>query len=152
MTNEEKILLLEQKLKTLQMYYAAVLAETVTHYGENGILDKVTKHKQAEQMKNGAESAMRFGVKEPRQVFQKVQDTFGCSNWKCTDTEDGFIAVATSCMLCAISKKMGNFSPCQIFCLSPIDAMLKAISPKAGFSVMDTLWDSNECRVNIKLE
>jgi len=31
---------LEQKVKTLQMYYAAVLADTTLRYGKAGILDE----------------------------------------------------------------------------------------------------------------
>jgi len=95
---------------------------------------------------------MRFGVKEPKQVFRNVQELYGCANWEFTDTENGFEAVTTSCMLCTISKKMGNFSPCQLYCLSPLEAMLKGISPNADFSVMDTLWDSDKCSVSVKLK
>jgi len=151
MTNEEKIILLEKKLKTLQMLYAAVLADSAFRYGSEGILDRVTEQKRAEQLKGGAEAAARLGVKEPKQAFGNVQDLCGCANWECTDTKDGFEAVANNCMLCAISKKMGNFSPCKIHCLSPIEAMIKGTSPNANFSVTGTLWDSGECKVIIKL-
>ena len=149
MNNEEKILFLEQKLKTLQMYYAAALADSILRYGREGILDKVAEQKKAEQMNGGAETAMRFGVKEPKQVFEKVQDLFGCANWVCTDTENGFEAVTKSCMLCAISRKMGNFSPCQIYCISPIEAMMKGVAPNSKFTVMDTLWNSFECKIRV---
>jgi len=152
MSNEEKITMLEKKLKTLQMYYAAALADSVYRYGTEGILDKIIEQKRAEQLKGGAEVAVRLGVKEPKNAFENVQELCGCANWICTDTENGFEAVATSCMLCTISKKMGNFSPCQIYCLSPIEAMLKSVSPNADIFVMDTLWNSDKCKVNIKLE
>lgn len=147
MTNEEKVLMLEQKLKTLQMYYAAALADSVIRYGNEGILDKVTEQKKSEQMRGGASLAARFGVAEPKKAFEKTADTYGCANWVCTDTDSGFEAVATSCMLCAISKRMGQFSPCQIHCLSPIESMLKGVAHDAEFTVTDTLWDSDKCRV-----
>ena len=150
MTNEERNTALEQKLKTLQLIYAAALADSVARYGNEGILDKITEQKRAEQMKNGAGLAARFGVTEPKQAVEKTRDTFGCANWVCTDTSDGFEATATSCRLCAISKQMGEFSPCQIFCLSAMEAMTKGVSPKAKYNVISTLWDSDRCMLIVK--
>ena len=143
---------LEQKLKNLQMYYAAVLADSTFRYGKAGILDGITEQKRTEQMTNGVSLAQRFGIREPKQVFLKTQDTYGCANWTCEDSDDGFFAVCTNCMLCSISKKMGPYSPCQIYCLSPMEAMLKGISPNAEFIVEKTLWDDDKCAVKIMLK
>lgn len=140
---------LEQKLKALQMYYAAALADSTLRYGNAGILDEVTKQKRNEQMANGTALAERFGVKEPKQAFEKTHDTYGCANWVCRNTDDGFIATASSCMLCAISKKTGQYSPCQIHCLSPIEAMIKGINPNAEYRIESTLWNSDKCVVAV---
>ncbi|GEM_PF-5570774 len=56
----------DQKLKTLQMYYAAALADSTLRYDKAGILDEVTAQKRMEQMKNGAALVVRFRVKEPQ--------------------------------------------------------------------------------------
>ena len=37
MTSEERVAMLEQKLKTLQMFYAAVQADSTLRYGNAGI-------------------------------------------------------------------------------------------------------------------
>ena len=140
---------LEQKLKTLQMYYAAALADSTLRYGKAGILDKVIEQKRDEQMKNGAALAERFGVKEPKQAFEKTKEMYGCANWFCEDKEDGFIATATNCMLCALSKRMGASSPCQIHCLSPIEAMVQGVNPGAAYKVEKTLWDNDKCVVMV---
>jgi len=157
-TNEENIIILEQKnaaleqkLKTLQLYYAAAIADSVARYGREGILEKITNQKGEEQARNGAGLAARFGVTEPIQAIEKTRDTYGCADWVCTDTGSGFEAVASNCTLCAISKQMGQFSPCKIYCLQPIEAMIKGVSPDADFSVADTLWDSDKCEVDVKL-
>ena len=149
MSNEDKIAILEQKIKTLQMLYAAALADSTLRYGKAGILDGITDEKRAEQLNTGAAMAERFGVKEPKQAFEKIQDIYGCASWICEDTDNGFSAVCANCMLCAISKKMGPYSPCRIFCLSPIEAMIKAVSPGAEFTVEKTLWDGDECSVMV---
>jgi len=151
MTSEERVAILEQKLKTLQMFYAAVQADSTLRYGNAGILDRVTEQKHAEQVKTGAASAQRLGIKEPKQAFLKTQDTFGCANWVCEDTEDGFTASCANCMLCAMSKKMGQYSPCRLNCLNPIEAMLKGIAPNAEFIVDNTLWDNDKCSVRVIL-
>jgi len=152
MTSEEKVAMLERKLKTLQMFYAAVLADSTLHYGNAGILDRVTEQKHAEQMKTGTASAERLGIKEPKQTFLKTQDTFGCANWVCEDTKNGFSATCVNCMLCAMSKKMGQYSPCLLHCLNPIEAMLKGIAPNAEFIVDKTMWDDDKCAVRVILK
>ena len=141
----------EQKVKTLQMLYAAALADSTLRYGNAGILDEVTAQKRAEQMRTGTSLSERFGVKEPKQAFEKVQDIYGCANWVCEDTDKGFNAVCTNCMLCALSKQMGAYSPCQVHCLSPIEAMIKGVNPRAEFAVEKTLWGSDKCVVQVKL-
>ncbi|MCL1981857.1 MAG: hypothetical protein FWG53_02035 [Clostridiales bacterium] len=149
MSKEEKVLWLEQKHKTLQMFYAAALADSTLRYGKAGILDEVAAQKKAEQMRTGAALAERFGVKEPQDAFLKTADTYGCADWVCEKTNDGFVVTASRCMLCAISKKMGEYSPCKIHCLSPMEAMLKGVAPEAEFMVEETLWDSDRCKVCI---
>ena len=157
MTNEENIIILEQKnaaleqkLKTLQLYYAAAIADSVARYGREGILEKITNQKGEEQARNGAGLAARFGVTEPIQAIEKTRDTYGCANFVCTDTNSGFEAVATSCMLCSISKQMGGqFSPCRIHCLSPMEAMIKGVSPDSDFRVISTLWESDKCVIKV---
>jgi len=151
MSNEERITALEQKLKTLQLGYAAALADSVLRYGNEGVLDKITEQKKAEQMRNGAGLAVRFGVTEPKQAIEKTRDTYGCANFVCTDMSDGFEAVATNCMLCSISRQMGGrFSPCRIYCLSPMEAMIKGIAPDVDFHVISTLWESDKCVIKVE--
>ena len=151
MTDEERITALEQQVKTLQLTYASALADAVVRYGNEGILDKITEQKRAEQMRNGASLASRLGVTEPKHAIEKTRDMFGCANFVCTDAHDGFEAFATNCMLCSISKQMGKFSPCQMFCLSPFEAMIKGVSPDAKFDVVSTLWDSEKCVIKVKI-
>ena len=149
MTNGEKIAGLERKIRVLQMAYAGALADSVLRYSRAGILDELTKRKRDEQMKTSAILAERFGVKEPKQAFGNVQDLFDCAHWVYEDTETGFTAVCENCMLCALCKKMGAGSPCQIYCLSPIEASIKGINPNAEFAVTKTLWDDTRCEVKV---
>jgi hypothetical protein len=109
----------------------------------------VTTQKRAEQMANGAAMAERFGIKEPKEAFIRTQETYGCANWVCEDTAKGFTATCTSCMLVGMSKKMGNYSPCRIFCLSPIEASIHAVAPGAEFITEKTMWDGDKCVVNV---
>ena len=75
MSSEERILTLEQKLKTIQLGYAAALADSIIRYGNEGILEKVAEQKRSEQMRNCSLLAARFGVTEPKQAIEKTRDT-----------------------------------------------------------------------------
>jgi len=142
---------IEQKLKTLQIYYAAALADSTIRYGRAGILDEVITAKRIEQMKSGATLAQKFGITEPKEAFLQTQDIYGCANWVCDDIQDGFTARCTDCMLCSISKQMGEFSPCQLHCLSPIEAMIKGIVLEAEVTILKTLWDDDMCLVTVNI-
>ncbi|MDD3708543.1 L-2-amino-thiazoline-4-carboxylic acid hydrolase [Aminobacterium sp. MB27-C1] len=142
---------LEEKFKMLQLCYAAALADSTLRYSNEGILEKIMGQKRNEQMKNGAMLAKKFSVQDPKQAFVNVQNLFGCASWNCEDIENGFFAVNMSCILCSMCKKMGASSPCQIYCLSPIEAMIKGIKPSATFSVRKTLWNDDKCFVTVEL-
>jgi len=44
------------------MYYAAAPADSVNRYGNEGILEKITQQKKAEQMKSGSDAAIHYGA------------------------------------------------------------------------------------------
>ncbi|HBE80934.1 MAG TPA: hypothetical protein DDW65_24570 [Firmicutes bacterium] len=73
---------------------------------------------------------MRTSIKE---VFTVLSDIFGCADWNITSTEDGFKAEASRCMLCAFAKKMNSASPCHIYCLNPMEGMVKGLNPNYSF-------------------
>ena len=50
-----------------------------------------------------------------------------------------------------ISKQMGQFSPCRIYCLSPMEALIIGVAPEAEFSTLSTLWDSDKCKLCVIL-
>lgn len=140
---------LEQKVKLLQAIYVGALADSVLRMGNEGILEKVTSEKGVEQMQTGKYRAAQFGIKNPEEVFLKLSELFGCANWKVESDNDDFKVEATSCMLCAIAKKMGAQSPCNIFCLDPMEGMIRGIDPNYRFDVKETLWSGYKCEVSL---
>jgi hypothetical protein len=137
----------EKKVKVLQAMYAGVLADSVLRMGRAGILQKVTEEKLAEQMENGKMRAAQMGITKKQDVFAVLSEIFGCANWETTDTKTGFTAEASACMLCGLAKKMGAESPCNIYCLDPMEAMVKGIDDSANFTVHETLWEGRKCHV-----
>jgi hypothetical protein len=140
----------EKKLKLLRMFYAGVLADSVLRLGREGVLEKVTAEKKAEQMLTGKARAQQLGIQTPNQVFEVLPDIFGCADWTVENNEAGFTAKATNCMLCALAKKMGAPCPCNIYCLDAMEGMVKGLNPEAVYQVESTLWDGGQCRVTVK--
>jgi hypothetical protein len=141
---------LEKRVKILENTYAAVLAEAVTIFTKFGILDKVTAIKA---QRNDAVSKMQvanFDIHSEQEVFTKLAEVFNCAIWEINPHEEGFTATATGCKLCALTKKLGGNSPCDIYCLNPMKAMINTINPEAQFIVNSTLWDNAKCEVTIK--
>ncbi len=138
-----------EKVKMLQTIYAGAMADHVLRLSSEGVLEKITQKKKAEQMATGKGRAAQMGIETIDQVFTKLSDIMGCANWQVTLCEDGtvYTAKASHCMLCAFAKRMGTQSPCHIACLDPMAGMVKGIAENAAFDVHDTLFAGSECCV-----
>ncbi|HAE42476.1 MAG TPA: hypothetical protein DCG34_06080 [Clostridiales bacterium] len=143
---------MEKKIKILQAMYAGALADSVLRMGREGILEKVTVEKKGEQMASGKIRAAQLVITKPQEVFEVLPEIFGCANWKTEDTEQGFKAEATGCMLCGLAKNMEAQSPCHIYCLDPMEAMVKGVDERADYKVQETLWDGEKCLVLVSLK
>jgi hypothetical protein len=142
----------EEHIKALQRVYAGVLADAALQFGKEGVLEKVVERKRKEQMELGKQKAEQFQMTTPESVFTKLSAIFECANWKITPHETGFLAEATQCMLCGFSKKIGAPSPCHLYCLDPMEGMIKGISSQTEFNVKSTLWNSPSCTVEVILK
>lgn len=139
-----------EKVRVLQAIYAGALADSVLRLGNEGVLEKVTQQKKSEQLAGGKARAAQMGMMAPEEVFTKLSDLMGCANWTLEPKDDGgFTAVASRCMLCAMAKRMGAQSPCRIYCLDPMEGMIKGLSQEAGFNVQSTLYESSQCYIEI---
>lgn len=140
---------MERKIKILQGMYAGVLADSVLRMGRAGILEEVTKEKRLEQMQSGSIRAAQMGIDKPQAVFEVLSDLFNCADWTIEEDETSFTATATRCMLCAMAKKIGAPSPCRIYCLDPMEAMIKGVDSNAEFMANKTLWEGQKCSVGV---
>jgi hypothetical protein len=101
----------EKKLLLMQNTYAATVAEAVNNYEKLKVLDKIVETKKERQAQTDPYMNTQLEVTSPEEVFTKLAGTFGCANWTIEKTADGFVANATSCKLCALSKRMAGISP-----------------------------------------
>jgi hypothetical protein len=139
-----------KQVQVLQMAYAGALADTVLQMGREGVLESITSRKYQEQLSSGKMRAAQFGITKPDEAFLKLYEIFGCSNWQITPDDNGFSAQASTCMLCAFAKKMGAPSPCNIYCLNPMEGVVKALKSDAVYEVEETLWDGTKCTIRVR--
>ena len=140
----------EKRVQILELAYAGALVDSVRCLNNEGILEKVTEQKKKEQFALGKQQAERFGIQKPEEVFQKLSEIFNCASWEILNKEMGFTAVSKVCKLCALAKRMGTESPCRIYCLNPMEGMIKGIDPAKEFNVGETLWDGGKCSIEVK--
>ena len=138
-----------EKVRVLQAIYAGALADSVLRLGSEGVLEKVTQQKRAEQLLGGKARAAQLGFEDAEEVFTKLSDLMGCANWTVSENKngEGFTATASRCMLCAMAKKMKTQSPCRIYCLDPMEGMVKGLEENTSFDVQSTLYEGPQCRV-----
>ena len=136
---------MERKLKTLQLFYASVLADAVYHFNNAGILNMVTEEKRKQQALTAASQIKQLGISTPRELFEYFSNVFGCIQWEVMGDEDAASARGKHCLLCSLAKKMQTAQPCFLYCINPIREMLNAMEPGYDLSVDETLWESNQC-------
>ena len=137
------------KVRMLQTIYAGALADSVLRLGREGLLEKVTQQKREEQMAGGKVRAQQMGISNAEEVFTRLSDLMGCADWAIASNEEegGFTATASRCILCAMAKRMGTQSPCHIYCLDPMEGMVKAFGQNSRFDVRSTLFEGPRCTV-----
>lgn len=141
-----------KRLALLQYTYAASVAETVNTYEKMKVLDNIVERRKARQAQAAPLLNQQLGVETLEDVFNNLSEVYGCANWVVEKTDDGYVAVATACKLCALSMKMGGANPCNGWCLDPMFAMITAISgiDAEDISVESTLMNEDRCKVSIK--
>ena len=143
---------IEKRLTILQNTYAASVAETVNTYEKMKILESVVAKRRERQVQTAPFLNQQLGIETLEDVFNKLSEIYGCANWAVEKTDDGYVAMATVCKLCALSKKMGGANPCYGWCLDPMFAMIIALSKidRDKLFVESTLMDGYCCKIIIK--
>lgn len=99
---------IEKKIAILQNTYAASVAEAANTYDKLNVLEAIVQKRKERQVQTAPTLNQQLGVESVEDVFYKLEEIYGCANWFVEKTEGGYIATATSCKLCALSKKMGG--------------------------------------------
>jgi hypothetical protein len=140
----------QDTIRLLRGMYAGALADAATQMERAGVLAQVTARKREEQASTGAARARQLGLTDPSQVPVVLSAVFRCADWKAERVETGFVAETRTCMLCGLSKKMGGARPCEIYCLHPMEGMIRGIDPSIAVTVTETLWDGQKCRLEAR--
>lgn len=137
----------------LQNTYAASVAETVNTYEKLEALETIVERRKAGQAQTAPFLNQQLGIQSVEDVFYTLSEIYGCADWSVQKTEDGYVATATSCKLCALAKKMGGANPCDGWCLDPMIAMIAAACKidAERITVENTLITGDCCRVVVDL-
>lgn len=144
---------LEKRFALLQNTYAMSIAETVNTYDKLKELDTIVERRKERQAQTAPLLTQQLGIETVEDVFYKLSEIYGCANWLVEKKDDGYIATAGSCKLCAFSKKMGGANPCHGWCLDPMLAMITAVAKlNAGSIVVEnTLMTGDSCKVLVNI-
>lgn len=148
--NKSVLKQMEGKMNKLQMVYAASLIDSLRMYDQFGITDDVIEKKYKEQLIMGKHKLSQLQIENKAEVFTKLKDLFGCANWEISKSKNKLTASATNCMLCSFAKKANVSAPCNLFCLDPMEGLIKGLDPSSTYQVNSTLWNDNKCIVEVE--
>lgn len=144
---------IEKRLALLQNTYAASIAETVNTYDKLQVLETIVERKKERQAQTATFLNQQLGIETVEDVFGKLSEIYGCANWSVEKKDEGYIATAVSCKLCALAKKMGGANPCNGWCLDPMFAMITATEKTDTESIVieSTLMAGDCCKVLVNI-
>ncbi len=140
---------MKDDIKTLQLFYASVMADSVKHYHDAGILEAVTPKKANLQAMTAGTQLKQLGIKTPEELFSYFSRVFGCIKWDYAPLAENATATGKHCLLCSIAKKMNTAQPCHIYCINPFKAFLASMNPAFRLNVKETLWEGSQCTFEI---
>jgi hypothetical protein len=136
-------------MEVLRSLYIRLEAETMLRYAGAGILKGVEEERSELSLAAGKASAQMLGVTTPKEAFKKPAAIVDCASWKILANEKSFTAVCVGCKLAAMCKELNTPSPCRMYCLNPIEGMVKAVEAEARFKVESTLMSEKNCTVKV---
>ncbi len=142
---------IEKRLAMLQNTYAASVAEAVNTYEKLKALEVIVEERKEKQAKTALYLNQQLEIQGVEDVFLTLSEIYGCADWSVEKAEEGYIAIATSCKLCALSKMMGGANPCSGWCLNPMIAMIAAADKIdiGNIAVESTLMTGDCCKLII---
>ncbi len=139
----------DDRLQLLQTSFIAVVTDSLSQYGNEGIIESVTERKKETQFKNGKKNADFYGLSCTEDIFTKFCEIFDNTTWNIEKTPNGFTAETSACKLYSMARQFDTPSPCRIYCMNALEGMAKGLEPESEFNLVETLWDGKRCRVEI---
>lgn len=103
-----------KEFRLLQLFYAGILAESANYYDKAGILEKISGTRFNRQRIAAPRQLRQPGIRTFRELFSRFSNIFGYIEWKLTEEPEGFIVKGDRCLICSISKIIGNNQPGQL--------------------------------------
>jgi hypothetical protein len=138
-------------LKTLQLFYAALMVDAASNFEHFGVAGPVTEKKAREQALAAPGQLAQLGITTPRQLFERFGEIFGCAQWSVAQEPEGAVVAETQrCLACAIAKKRGGGRPCDLYCINPFRGLAAALAPARRLEVEETRWEGGRCRFRLE--
>ena len=135
----------QNNIKTLQLLYAGLLADSVAIFEKYGILEKIKLQKSVENKLAAPARVNQFALKHPEDVFNLFNKLLGFAEWKINRASQGYIFSAKACKLKCISSTMNSAKPCDLCCIDPLSALCESLANPYMLEVYQTMWEDIEC-------
>ncbi len=140
---------IDRNLSLMRGLYISLLAETMVRYARAGALEEIENERRSTSLASGEMANQMLGVTTPAEAFTTPASIAECAAWEITEIKTGLVASCQGCKLIQLCRNLDAPSPCRMYCLNPIEGMIKALIPAARFEVKSTLWSGDNCTVEV---
>ncbi len=135
----------QNNIKTLQLLFAGLLADSVAIFEKYGILEKIKLQKSVEYKLAAPARINQFGLKNPEDAFNLFNNLLGFTEWKINKASQGWIFSTKACKLKCISSTINSAKPCDLCCIDPLRALCESLEDPYKMEVYQTMWEDIEC-------
>jgi len=133
------------KIKTLQLLYAGLLADTVSIYEKHKILESVISQKSIENQLAAPARVSQFKLNAPKDVFEVHNKLIGYADWQIKVIDGNTFVSSTSCKLSDIAKSINTIEPCRLCCIDPLNSICEALRVPHKIEVVKKMWEEDAC-------
>jgi hypothetical protein len=140
-----KIIMKQNRIKTLQLLYTGLLVDTVSIYDKHKILGSVVSQKNIENQLAAPARVSQFKLNAPKDVFETHNKLIAYADWQIKVIDNNTFVSSTSCKLCDIAKSINTVEPCRLCCIDPLSSICEALKVPHKIEVVKTLWEEDKC-------
>lgn len=142
----------KEKISVLQLVFAGQIIKEFELIRKKYALTTLLKNEERNALRAAPGRLKQLGLHSVPGVFNFISTVPGFAQWRKRISGNKRTYVTEACKLRDIARYTGCPQPCKLYCIVPIEALLKGLDRRYSIEVQSTLWDGEHCSFIINMQ